>query len=288
MNRTYFPLAFLLFIGAFSSCATVAPLREAGLTAPLKVKIRSLDGTELPALLYLPQGQGPFPAVIALHGCGGPYRSDSQINSRDLEWGKRLAENGYIALYPDSFTSRGLKDLCSAKDKVRIPRDLRPSDVYGALKWLVTDPTIFSKVKPDAIALMGWSNGGSTLLWSLDKGKKPIDLPEFKAAIAFYPGCYGTMIDSNWRARIPIQILMGEKDDWTSPRACKALAERENVRATFYPDSFHDFDAPDLALSERHGKTVGTNSVARKAATHAVLEILQRGLGDPNEKQTQP
>lgn len=55
--------------------------------------------------LYRPEGNGPFPAVVLLHTCGGiqPHISD---------WGQRLKESGYVALAVDSFTPRGARIVC--------------------------------------------------------------------------------------------------------------------------------------------------------------------------------
>src|SRR5580692_8096207 len=47
--------------------------------------------------LVLPQGRGPFPAIVVLHSCLGP-RAD-----RDT-LGKTLSGWGYVALFVDDFT----------------------------------------------------------------------------------------------------------------------------------------------------------------------------------------
>src|SRR5258708_19720840 len=50
--------------------ALVPPAQGGALPAPLQVEIPFSTGT-LHAQLYKPEGDGPFPTVIALHGCGG-------------------------------------------------------------------------------------------------------------------------------------------------------------------------------------------------------------------------
>src|SRR5919109_4615213 len=50
-----------------------------------------------------PDGAGPFPAVVWLHGCGGVTPG-----ARHLEdWTRRLTRMGYVVAIPDSFTDRG-------------------------------------------------------------------------------------------------------------------------------------------------------------------------------------
>jgi poly(3-hydroxybutyrate) depolymerase len=51
-------------------------------------------------------------AVVALHGCGGPYPArDTQWRDRLLGRDRLLADC-HILLFPDSFGSRGLRSQC--------------------------------------------------------------------------------------------------------------------------------------------------------------------------------
>ena len=56
-------------------------------------------GVYTTASLYLPQGQGPFPAVINLHGHWKQGRLAERVQSR----GFALAKTGYAVLSPDAF-----------------------------------------------------------------------------------------------------------------------------------------------------------------------------------------
>ena len=75
---------------------------------PFKVKKAEEQGVELeptPALpiwghLSGPKGDGPFPAIVLLHSCGGLGRS-SEV------WTARLVDWGYVVLNVDSFGPRG-------------------------------------------------------------------------------------------------------------------------------------------------------------------------------------
>jgi len=55
--------------------------------------------------LQKPDGEGPFPAVVLLHTCGG-------LQQHVLEWAQRLRAHEYVALVLDSFTPRGEKSVC--------------------------------------------------------------------------------------------------------------------------------------------------------------------------------
>jgi poly(3-hydroxybutyrate) depolymerase len=69
------------------------------------VRFPSVKGEplELVGLLRRPDGAGPFPAVVLLHGCGGNWRG------MDTRWGARFVRWGYVALSIDSYGPRGIK-----------------------------------------------------------------------------------------------------------------------------------------------------------------------------------
>ena len=70
----------LLSAAAFLTLLAVAFAADATpLPAPHQVEIPFDSGT-LHAQLYKPDGEGPFPVVIALHGCGGFAGRPSQCS----------------------------------------------------------------------------------------------------------------------------------------------------------------------------------------------------------------
>src|SRR5688572_20852476 len=82
------------------------------------VRFQSADArTELVAYLFRPEGEGPFPAIVMLHGRGGPYSSANRgtytaetLTMRHRMWGEFWASRGYVALHVDSFGPRGYWD----------------------------------------------------------------------------------------------------------------------------------------------------------------------------------
>jgi len=150
-----------------------------------QVEISRPDG-KLQALLYRPEGTGPFPAVIGLHGCGGINNAAGVEASRYQDWGQRLVAAGFAVLYPDSYGSRGLGPQCRLRNRsVRVDRE-RVADIEVARQWLQGQ----SWIAPERISLLGWSNGAITALWAVrprpaSSGKGP----DFRSAVTFYPGC---------------------------------------------------------------------------------------------------
>ncbi len=266
----------------------VSPVHTPAASNLEPVAFPSLDGemrggspTLLMGLLSRPQGRGAFPAVVLLHGCGGLYARNGRLTGRHEDWARTLSARGFVTLLVDSFTPRGLKQICTMKERpLRAGRE-RTLDAYGALHHLQQLPF----VRRDGVGLLGWSHGGVTTLFSVDPATpaRPKLAPDadFRAAVAFYPGCRPEN-QLTWRANIPLLLLLGGKDEWCPAHQCVTVAERAKAQGSpidvvVYPDAHHDFDAPDLALRQRSGLAFAEGGTAR-VGTHpeARADALQR------------
>ena len=245
-------------------------------------------GVTLSGTLLLPTGTGPFPAIIALHGCGGAYNKSGALSQRHADWARRLVAHGYLVLFPDSFGSRGARSQCRTRHRVARAWRERVQDVLAARTYLQARPD----VRPGAIALLGWSNGGSTVLYAVRPRSAPNDgNPDFAAAIAFYPGCRVPAKKGDWHTRLPLLVLIGAADDWTPAAPCETLAKKavatgEKVSIKVYSGAYHDFDHPklpvhvnrDLAYTgDGTGRAhTGTNPAARQDAIDRVMKFLPK------------
>src|SRR5258708_20761229 len=70
--------------------------------APERVDIPA-DNVTLHGTLYRPEGDGPFPAVVAMHDCGGLIPPPALQAPLFNEWTKLLVGQGFFGLLPDSF-----------------------------------------------------------------------------------------------------------------------------------------------------------------------------------------
>ena len=86
------------------------------------------DNVTLRAELALPSGPARAPAVVLLHGCGGPFAA------RDGQWRKLLVAAGHPVLLPDSFGSRGLGSQCRTPSRQVTPGRARRGDAIAAAK----------------------------------------------------------------------------------------------------------------------------------------------------------
>ncbi len=103
----------------------------------------------MPAAFYRPQGAGPFPAVLVLHGKSG-------LTSASQAYASWLATQGYVALAPDYFAPINMpagtwtgSDYGKYTDRIR-------EDLGQGLESLKS----LSYVIPDRIGVVGHSLGG--------------------------------------------------------------------------------------------------------------------------------
>ena len=61
----------------------------------------------LAGILTKPEGKGPFPAVVLLHGCA----EIDDSNNRDKTWAKRLVSWGFVTLQVDSLRPRNMSNI---------------------------------------------------------------------------------------------------------------------------------------------------------------------------------
>ncbi len=221
--------------------------------APERVQIPSLatDATgarqTVDGYLSAAPGEGPHPALVFLHGCGGLLNSKGVPERRQTDWAARFNAAGYTVLMVDSFKPRGVRSMCAPKNYQAPVFFARPLDALGALAYLKTLPG----VDPARIGLMGWSEGGGVVLNTL---RNPL-AAGFRAAVAFYPaGCTPARIGRAYRTPIPLLTLLGADDVWTRAAPCATALGRVHGGAPIaihtYPGAYHDFDWPDMKVHE--------------------------------------
>lgn len=248
--------------------------------APVRVKAEE----------YRPEGDGPFPALVLMHGCHG-------VSDSVRGWGRWFRERGYVALIVDSWRSRNLVEQCTPGEE--LPNTARLDDAIGALRWLQARPY----VDRERIGIIGWSNGGAFSMAAVNgptherARRRGVEIPPpgFRAAVGVYPGACFSLIDQ--LSVRPVLILIGADDDWTSPADCRELAARQrakgaDVTIVEYPGAVHYFDVegqPRVFLPEVEnrnaktgrccGATVGFDAAANADAHRRVGDFFARHLG---------
>jgi len=98
---------------------------------PEPVEFRDGDVT-LKAMIYRPEGAGPFPAIIGMHDCSGLADPSGGVASKYREWAQLLVKDGFIVLFPESYSSRGIGNQCSARSRPVRPDHERVADANAS------------------------------------------------------------------------------------------------------------------------------------------------------------
>ena len=247
---------------------------------------------EVRGQLYRPEGPGPFPAMVLLHGCAG-------VEPHHARWARWLTERGYVALVVDSWGSRGIVENCS-KGTPDVENTDRFDDAFGGLRYLQS----LAYVDPGRIGAVGWSNGGVFSMAvvngpSLERARKRgVTLPavRFRLGIGMSPGgCFSLVREV---VVAPLLVLIGAADDWTLATTCEEMVKAMRAKGAdatirIFPGAYHYFDnadyplqvLPDVENRNRPGgccgATVGYQPEAAAAAAADVEAFLAKHL-NPN------
>lgn len=135
------------------------------------------------ARLYRPQGAGPFPALLDVHG--GAWNTGTRLN--DAKINQALASSGIVV---------------AAIDFRAPPKDPYPASVadvnYGT-RWLKAHARDFD-ADPDTVGALGVSSGGHVVMLSGMRPHDPryaalplVEAPDVDATLAYVIICWGVL-----------------------------------------------------------------------------------------------
>jgi len=241
---------------------------------------------QLAAQLFRPaNAAGSVPAVAIFHGCGGPGQNTARMAGLLASW-------GYAAMVVDSFSARGLKDVCGRNWPTQKDAEARAHDIDATLTWLGQQ----SYVDPKRLAYMGYSYGGGVAMLRALSARPDAAPSPARAVILVYPDCaLADPLGPRLAVRQPTLFAMAALDDWTPVSQCKAVMERiaqgrDLVETRIYEGAHHSFDA--LGLPVRYlagagnrskpggccGAHYGANETAWKAFVGDVRTFLAKAL----------
>ncbi len=205
--------------------------------APMLVSYPTFDQVggadrQIPAWVYKPQGEGPFPVVVSIHG-GPEGQSRPSFSSTYQMWMEKL---GVAVVVPNVRGSAGYGKSYLALDN-GFKREGSVRDIGALLDWIKTQPDLDA----DRVAVFGGSYGGYMVLASSvhysDKLKAAVDVVGISNFVTFLENTqdyrrdlrrveYGDERDPEMRAhlekisplnnvekiKIPMLIVQGEND----------------------------------------------------------------------------
>jgi dienelactone hydrolase len=267
----------LALLAGCTAAPSAGPLAGQGPGALLAIPAQPIADARpspgpLPARLVLPDGPGPFPVVILLHGCGGIGKGGS-MNA----WAARLNGWGYGALILNSFAPRNVATVCAPALQHLVTPEDRAGDAIDAALFLQTQP----RVDPDRIGVIGFSHGGSTAATVTAKAFTDSHPGLLKAVVDYYGACRRPDLHGT----VPLLALAGDDDTWGHPAiACKNFAQAMRPDQPFevftYPDTVHAFDNASLVIrTSNEGHPMQYNSTSAADSFARVQSFLARWMG---------
>jgi len=161
------------------------------LRPPELVRVTTRDGVELHGAIYQPEGQGPFPTIVAVYG--GPHAQRVQ-NAWSLTVDMRaqvLRSLGFLVFKLDNRGSarRGLAFEGALRHDMG---NIEVQDQVDGVRWLVER----GLAEPDRVGIYGWSYGGYMAAMALARAPET-----FKVAVAGAPVTHWDAYDTHYTER---------------------------------------------------------------------------------------
>ena len=207
-------------------------------------------------ILRIPEGEGPFPAVVLIHGCGGlaPFMTQ--------EWPRYLTGLSYAVLVVDSYGSRGAKHCLQIK--YRHTRILA-EDAFGALDYLATLPSIDA----NRVGVMGFSRGAIAVsTYIVNSIREETEGVDYKAAIALYGAC-SSEYDSD---SVPLMAIAAEKDLKNASPCIVVGKQSPDLEVYVIPGAYHGFDSKSASGKTNFG---GTKMQYSESATNKARQLTK-------------
>ncbi len=196
------------------------------------VSYKSGDET-VNGILYTPQGEGPFPALVVIHEWWG-------LNDWVKEQASKLADQGYVTLAIDLYRGKVATTADEAHEIMRgVPSDRANRDLLAAAAFLRGQ----KNVNPAKIGDIGWCMGGG---YALDLA---IADPQLKAAVINY-GHLASDKATLQKVNAAILGIFGGQDKGIPPADVnKFEADLKSmgkpVQIKIFPDAGHAFENPN-------------------------------------------
>jgi len=227
-SRVNIPVVLIMALTLSAPAPSVAG--DANITSSTVSYLSGKDTVS--AYLCVPEGTGPFPAVMVIHEWWG-------LNDWVRQSAGRLSAEGYITLAIDLYRGRAAGSSEEAHELMRgVPEDRAARDLSSAFAYLRG----MKSVIPGKIGSVGWCMGGG---YSLEAA---VTIPELSATVI----CYGRLVtDSAAIAGIRASMLgiFGARDRGIPEASVRDFEKSgremgKDINVTIYPRAGHAFMNP--------------------------------------------
>ncbi len=196
--------------------------------------------------LHIPEGEGPFGCVVAVHGSRGWANHHEDHIRKWLESGLAVCQ-----IHP--FSARSVESV--VEDQLSVTYAMILADAFAVKKILDSD------VRIGAIGIAGWSLGGTVATYSAWSPIIEALGTPFDAHLPFYPATHLRPDVKEW-SDAPMLILHGTDDDWTPVSLVEGLLpELPNATLHTYPGAHHAFDSTEEKRWMRRAIRLGKRTV---------------------------
>jgi carboxymethylenebutenolidase len=192
------------------------------------------SGSEaISGILYTPQGNGPFPALVVIHEWWG-------LNDWVKDQASKLADQGYVALAIDLYRGKVATNPDEAHQIMRgVPEDRANRDLLAAAAYLRSQ----KNVDPARVGDIGWCMGGG---YALDLA---ILDPKLKAAVINY-GHLASDEATLKKINAAILGIFGGEDKGIPPADVNKFGSQlkamgKVVEIHIFPEAGHAFENPN-------------------------------------------
>lgn len=191
---------------------------------------KSLEEHSAYADLHIPEGEGPFGCVVAVHGSRG-WSNHHEDHVRN--W----LESGIAVCQLQPFSTRSVESV--VEDQLSVTHAMILADAFAVKEILDAD------VRIGSIGIAGWSLGGTVATYSAWSPIIEVLGTPFDAHLSFYPATHLRPDVKKWSSA-PMLILHGTGDDWTPIGLVEdLLPELPNVTLHAYQGAHHAFDSTE-------------------------------------------
>ncbi|MFT3811089.1 MAG: dienelactone hydrolase family protein [Micropepsaceae bacterium] len=185
--------------------------------------------------ITVPDGPGPYPAVLLVPDCTAPLASSRA--ALFTRYAEQLKAEGFAA---GIVSWRGAAEGDPACLQMAPPREIAEWIARSAAR-LAEQPG----VDPRRLHIVGWGRGGRGVLEAVMAKSR---LPGLVSAVAVYPDCPAPQV---WSSEVTLFLALAEHDTANPPAACRAWAEKSDgpgpVAITRYTGVAHGFDVNEAA-----------------------------------------